>query len=79
MSAEQTFYRARLEHLKDQRAGTLSHLENRLVNRSEPALLINVYQIDVCMCMEVWPETCFHYDLLTRLQRKAEYCPFKCS
>lgn len=60
--------------LKGQGAETLLHLENWSVNCFEPALSTNVYQIDVSMCTKIWPKSCFHYDLLTRLWRKANYC-----
>ena len=42
------------------------------------ACFINECLSNRCLFVyEIWPETCSHNDLLMRLQRKVNYCPFK--
>lgn len=76
---KQTFYQTCLVYPKTQRAGTWTSLDSQLMNSSELDLLMNAYQIGIYKCMIIWAETCCHYDSLTRLQRKANYCSFQCS
>lgn len=49
-----------MQHCTAQRAGTALGLQNAFVSCSEPALLMNIHLVNVCICGRIWSHACLH-------------------